>query len=160
MANEMTCVVQTYDDYAQRYDADKEREGLQIDLSRFGGDYKGVKIWEDNDSCVGPDMDMLNLSGDDRKRVYKELTEYKGSERSAIFGKFRSNFEDLRKTSWFKTGYIDYERTTQDGKVVEWCSKGPDDRHCISTEEYLKLRSYFDLLDSTAQIIAEELKTP
>lgn len=158
MGNETTCVVQTYDGYLQWYDADKAREGLQIDLSLFAGDYKGMKIWENaGSSCFGPDIDLLNLSGDDRRRIYKDITEYKGNERSAIFGKLRSNLEDLRNAGWFKTGYTDYERRATQGGKVEWCIKGAD-HHCISAETYLKLRSHFDLLDSTAQIIAEELK--
>lgn len=157
MGDETTCIVQTYDGYLQQYDADKAQDGLQIDLSQFADDYKGVKIWEDDNACVGPDLDLLNLSGNDRKKIYKDITEYKGKGRSDILGRFRSNLEALRKAGWFKTGYIDYEKKTTQGGKVEWCSKDIAP-HCLSAAEYLKLRRYFDLMNATAQIVTEELK--
>jgi hypothetical protein len=147
-------------DFALVYDADKKAEGVQIATAEYNGEYKGIKIWNDNYLCLGPELDLLNLTGEERRKVYGQVTDYNGSSRQVILRKMKDNLESLQNAGWFNTGFIDYEEKRLPLEAKKWCPKndpGEPDVFCKSAAEFIKIRNGFDLMASTAQIVIGEL---
>ncbi|MBI2091791.1 MAG: hypothetical protein HYY43_04370 [Deltaproteobacteria bacterium] len=147
-------------DFALVYDADKKAEGVQIAVAEYNGEYKGIKMWNDNYSCVGPEIDLLNLTGEERKTVYAQITDYNGISRREVLRKMKENLEGLERVGWFNTGFIDYGEKRLPSGEKKWCPKNDPSEpnvYCQSIAEFIKMRRGFDLMAATAQIVVGEL---
>lgn len=124
----------SYWDFVRAYDSNQRFDGIQLDLSQYGGDCGGFLAWKGNCDEIlqmGPAFDLVKLSPGERQKIYNEIKGVEEGTREEALSFLATQLKNMISTDWFVTGITKYEQKTNQKSESVYCKAGEPSGPCV-----------------------------